>query len=138
MITTTPGRKILLLSTSSLAKTLSWVRKTSVVSPLVNPPFNVHRVGEKHSDWAGGLHRLPWRTLWPLSWIQHHLFSGDHLLGGNWLLQKCFQQVISFISFKQIECTCNTNRPNHIFSSKSKHFEIKTLKFVLPSAQVIA
>ena len=29
----------------------------------------IHRTGEEHSDWAGGLRRLPGRTFWPLSWI---------------------------------------------------------------------
>ena len=45
----------------------------------------IHRTGEEHSDWAGGLHRLPGRTFWTLSWIQHHLVFGDCLLGSHWL-----------------------------------------------------
>ena len=41
---------------------------------------NLPRVREKHQDGTSGLHRLSWRTLWPLSRIQHHLFCRDNLL----------------------------------------------------------
>ena len=117
------GKRILLLSISSSAKTLSWVRekndkvdhcstKTKTLSWVrekhnmvdhssaipellrsirVGPvdfafTFTIHfhfrysRAGEKHQGWSCRLRRLPWRDLWPLSWLQHHLLLGDHLL----------------------------------------------------------
>ena len=39
------------------------------------------RIREEHQDGPCGLHRLSWRTLRPLSRLQHRLLCRDHLLG---------------------------------------------------------
>ena len=84
--TTTPGMRTLLLSTSSLARTLWWVRK--YVSETIM--WKCSRNGEEHQDGSCGFHCLPRRPLWSLSWLQHHLIHGDHLLGFQWTLQSHF------------------------------------------------
>ena len=50
------------------------------------------RVWEEHQDGPGGVHRLSWRSLWPLPWIQHHLLHWDSLLDRCWTDQKYGQK----------------------------------------------
>ena len=45
----------------------------------IKPDF-YFRIREEHQDGPCGLHRLSWRTLWPLSRLQHRLLCRDHLL----------------------------------------------------------
>ena len=68
------------------------------MSVLLFHECSFQRTGAKHQDGTGGLHCLPWRALWPLPWVQHHLLPRDYLLGSHWLLQECFQQVIGVAS----------------------------------------
>ena len=90
--TTTPGMRTLLLSTSSLARTLWWVMHLVWYKRL--KIIILIRNGEKHQDGSCGFHRLSWRPLWSLSWLQHHLILRNHLLGFHWILQSHVLQAL--------------------------------------------
>ena len=51
------------------------------------------RISEVTADDVGGLHFQPWRVLWALSWIQHHLIYRDCLLVHHCALSKHFKKI---------------------------------------------
>ena len=91
MSSTTLGRRTLLWSTYSLGRTLLWVRRIFLIESI----RNLSRVWAKHQNGSCGLCCLPWRALWTLSWIQHHLIPRDHLLDSCWHLQESLQQNVN-------------------------------------------
>ena len=81
------GRRTLLWSTSSLERALSWVTKNPMMN-FFRSQMCLHRVWERHQNGSCRLCRFPWRTFWLVSWIQHHLLSGDPLLDTLHYLQE--------------------------------------------------
>ena len=102
------GRRTLLLSTSSLARTLSWVRMI-LHNYTCNLAVIFARVWAKHQNGSCWLCCLPWRALWTLPWIQHHLIPWDHLLASCWHLQDRIEQIA-------LACPKNVGARQHVLS----------------------
>ena len=76
--------------------------KSLIIS--TKPDFNL-RIREEHQDGPCGLHRLSWRTLRPLSRLQHRLLRRDHLLG------RC-QGVSEYDAQKEVIVSCRDTIKN--------------------------
>ena len=95
---------------------------------------NLPRAWEKHQNGSGRLRCLSRRTLWPLSWIQHHLIPRDCLLASCWLLQDHVQQDVNEV----LKGRCKIKKWNMFQFDQTPHpFEMKLLGFWQVLANVV-